>query len=385
MTTGLIGGYVLMQRWQGNKEYNCRFFLPYNPLASSRGAMPMYQLALFSLGDQLNAAMSSPASPFVSQAIQSVMTNFVLIWMAIIAYLWIRSRFKQVHFVGMALVIMACAVQIAPSITNNDCSEEALKQQNVDCFRAYHSPLDGGKWILLTVGSMIFWYALFLLSTAPAAVSNVYKQKVLQGCDADVFYVTFWSGWFQVLWGWLCIPLLWIPLPGQEVLRPGDTFRAIGDTLSCIAGNVPNPGDGTCAGVPAPWVWIILYLAFNVTFNLALTWLTKRMSAAWAQVATVLCLNLCNIFSSLKFVMGSSAQPLTLYDWLGAILVSIALWVYNLEPEVIADGKEFTQQAAGSFMADGHANIAEKIAGANPGGSFAKQGSFQRSARVSGD
>merc|ERR1712178_557288 len=110
----------------------------------------------------------------------------------------------------------------------------------------------------------------------------------------------------------------WVPLPGQDNLSPGDTFKAIGETLACIAGHDPT-GD-----VP-PWTYVILYFAFNATFNLCITWLIKRISAMWVQVATVLCLNLCNIFSSMTWIMGSSAQAMTGWDWAGAIVVSVAL------------------------------------------------------------
>jgi len=291
--------------------------------------------------------------------------------MAVIAYFWIKARFKQTHYVGMALVILACVVQIAPNITDNNCSAVALENPDADCFEAYWSPLGNGQWIRLTVMQMAMFYGLFLFSQVPAAVSNVYKQKVLQACDADVFYVSFWAGWFQILWGWLCVPLMWIPLPAQPLtVAPGETFTALANTISCIAGNVPDPAtDGTCAGAPPPWVWMIFYLAFNITFNMAFTWLTKRISAQWAQVATVMCLNLVNIFGSMKFIAGNNAEPLSLYDWLGAITVSIALWVYNLEPETTADSK----QATGNSAADGRAN--EKAAKDSNLGSLANQGS----------
>jgi len=225
--------------------------------------------------------------------------------------------------------------------------------------------------------SMAFFYALFVVSTFPAAVSNVYKQKVLQGVDADIFYVTHWSGWFQLLWGWVCIPLMWIPLPGQITLAPADTFKAVGMTLQCIGGSDPNGDTPSCAEPPPPWIYVILYFAFNATFNLCITWLIKRISATWVQVATVLCLNLCNIFSSMPMIMGKSAQPMTGWDWAGAVVVSIALVVYNLQPEVTADGKEILQQANGSFVADGNfANQIEKLGGTTPSGSFVKPGSF---------
>jgi len=372
MTICMIMGYILVQRCMGNREYDLKFFLPGNPQASARGPVPILQLALFSIGDQLNAALSSPASPFVSQAIQSVMTNAILIWMAIIAYFWIRARFHQVHYVGMALVMMACMVQLSQKFSTNDCSPTGM--ENDECFSSYHSPLDGGKYVKLTVGAMILWYSLFFVSTIPAAVGNVYKQKVLQGMDVDVFYATWWSGNFQVLWGWLCIPLMWIPLPGQSTISPAETLSAFWDTLACFGGAMPHPDDGTCHTSPPPWLYLIVYLLFNLSFNMAFLWLTKRISAAWAQVATVLCLGLCNIFSTMKFIMGDSAQPLSLNDWLGIIIVGIALWVYNLESEKTADG-EVTQQAVGSFVADGHANIIQKVDGSSFKGSAIKQGS----------
>jgi hypothetical protein len=356
MTIGMLLVYICILRRQGHTEYSWRFFLPGNAQASTMGPVPLYQLALFSIGDQLNAASSAPASPFVALPIQSVMTNSVIIWMVIIAYFWIRARFKQVHFIGICLVMMSIVVQISNKLTSNDCS--AAGMASGDCFGSYKDA--DGDFIRLTASQMAIWYTLFFCSNLPAAAGNVYKQKVLQGRDVDVCYATWWSGNFQVLWGWLFLPLIWIPLPGQDVQGPGATFSEIADTLSCIMGNVPKPGDETCASSPPPWVWIVVYLCFNITFNIALLWLTKRMSAAWAQVATVLCLNLCSIFSQFKWAAGDSAQIMSLNDWLGLILASIALWVYNLQPETTADGGEAqtgTHVAGANFVADGPAQL----------------------------
>merc|ERR1712232_1142949 len=184
-------------------------------------------------------------------------------------------------------------------------------------------------------------YAVFLGSTIPAAVGYVYKQKVLQEQDMDVFYVSFWSGNFQIIWGIICLPFIFIPFPGQEVPKVGEFFAEIGNTLACIGGAAPHgESDATCQTSPAPYVWMILYLTFNVSFNMCMTWLTKRISAAWTQVATVLCLGLCNIFSTQQWIMGSSAEAMSCDDWLSVITVCVALWVYNLENETKACGKE---------------------------------------------
>lgn len=394
ITFCIILGYVIMQRLKGNKEYNCAFFKLNQPLASSTGPIPTYMLALFSLGDQLNAAMSAPESAYVSQPIQSVMTNFILIWMAIIAYFWISVRFKMVHYIGMFLVMLSVFIQFLPKIFQSNCDPATglnitwvtENKEKFTCFSAYHSVAppnasyhappdwDGGSYVSLNAGAMALFYIMFLISTLPAAVSNVYKQKVLQGVDADIFYVTWWSGWFQMFWGYICLPLIWIPLPGQPQLFIKDTPKAVVDTFRCMGGSA-EVGE-SCASGTAPWIYVLLYFTFNATFNLCITWLIKRISAIWVQVATVVCLNLCNIFSTWHFIMGAGTEPMGPYDWAGAIVVSFALVVYNLQPEVTADGKEMLQQQAGSFVADGHAANVEKLSGTTPTGSFVKPGSF---------
>jgi len=67
-----------------------------------------------------------------------------------------------------------------------------------------------------------------------------FVQKVLQGRDVDVWYATWWSGNWQIVWGFVCIPLMWIPLPGQPQVHPSTFFQDLADTLSCIGGNAPR-------------------------------------------------------------------------------------------------------------------------------------------------
>merc|ERR1711988_256336 len=85
--------------------------------------------------------------------------------------------------------------------------------------------------------------------------------------------------------------------------------------------------------------WFGIYMLFNLSFNLLFYYLTKRMSAVWATIATTLCLDLTNIFSQFSFLMGAGAQLMTFCVWLGTIIASVALWVYNLEKETDKKGR----------------------------------------------
>ena len=82
-------------------------------------------------------------------------------------------------------------------------------------------------------------------------------------------------------------------------------------------------------------------------WQVLLLWLTKRMSGTWAQIGTVLCLDLASFFSQFELLMGSEAERLTLQQWLGLAIAGLAMWVY-LRDEVDADGN----QIKGAHVAD---------------------------------
>lgn len=357
LTILMLMGYIAMKRYQGEKQYTWRFFLPGNPTASSAGAVPIYRLALFSLGDQLNAAISAPPSAYLSLPIQSIMTNLVIVWMLVVSPLWLGTRFKQVHYIGCVLIILAVVVGVSDKLENDDCSEAGL--QAGKCLTSFTNSL--GKVVELSGSSMALWFGLWILSTVPLAVSNCYKQKVLKGVDLDVCYATWWSGNFQVCWGLLLFWVNWIPLPEQPDTPPSTTFQTIADTWKCFNGEIPKHGQEFCAAGGGPAIkWFAIYLLFNLTFNVCLLWLTKRMSAVWAQIATTLCLDLTNIFSQYKAIVGDSARWMTISQWLATALASVALWTYNLEPEILpGDGREEILQGIheGSLVLDAEGNV----------------------------
>jgi len=357
VTLAYLLPYILLLRRSGLRQYSWRFLLPGNPLASSAGPVPLLQLALFSLGDQLSSGAQGPASAFISQAMQSVMQNTNVVWVALLSAAFLGTRYRQVHYIGCILVLLSVLVGLSSKLSGNDCSPEGLQRQR--CLSAYKG--SDGAFHLLSAGAGLLWFGVFLASVVPSAVSSVYKQHVLQGRDVDILYASWWSGNFQILWGLLAVPLLWVKLPGQDHLAPGETFQAIGDTLSCMSGNVPHPGDESCAGSTPPLFWFGVYLLFNLSFNVLMLWLTKHLSAAWATLATVLCLDLTNVFGMVPFMAGGAAQVMSLNDWLATALASIALWIYNMEPEERrpAEDLKLNESEESSSQGDGSCREAE--------------------------
>lgn len=335
--------YIWLMRRAGNKQYTKGFLLPGNPAATSTGAIPIMQLGLFSLGGQLCTCLQGPSCAFISVAMMSVMSNTNIIFVLTLSAVFLRTRFKQVHNASCILVVVSVLVGLSNKLSSNDCS--AAGMQHNKCLTAYKG--SDGAFHELSGAEYLLWYGLFLLSLLPLAAGSVYQQHVLQDRRVEVVYGTWWSGLFQIPWGMLCIPLFWIKLPGQEQLPPGQTLNGLLDTLSCMCGYVQHPGDEACATSPPPVFWYVIYLAFNVSWVVLRLWLTKYLSALWTTVATVLCMDLTNIFGMIPFLAGGGAQVMSLNDWLATILASVALWIYSLESEERGGRSKAQQEGAG--------------------------------------
>lgn len=355
-------GYIGVMKWKGDTRYNLRFFLPGNPLATSGGTIYLYQLALFSFWDQVNATMSAPPGSYISLPMQSLMSNLPVMWTMGLAFFYLRTRFHQVHIIGCTLIMISCVVGLADKLESNDCSESGMNAGQ--CLTAYKT--GSGEFKEISSVSMILWYSLFILSTVPLGISNVYKQSVLQAVDLDVFYAFWWASVFQVVWGWLFFWVNWVPFPDQTPSSPSDTLPLLSETWACFTGAVACPEQTHASG---PWhsamFWFGIYMCFNLFFNVLFYWLTKRMSATWAQVATTLCLDLTNIFSQSSALMGKGAEIMTVCQWLATLIASVALWTYNLEPEKHRDSDGKTRVSANdawqapSMVSDGHASLVQ--------------------------
>jgi hypothetical protein len=116
-----------------------------------------------------------------------------------------------------------------------------------------------------------------------------------------------------------------------------------------------------------------------VSFNVLLLWLTKRMSGTWAQVASVLCLDVSSLFSQWSFLMGNEASSLKYEDYLGLVIAAVALWVYNLQDEVDASGeliKGSSPHLPTAQTGTDHHHVEASTANASPISSFSTSPQF---------
>lgn len=305
------------------KPYDYSFFLPGARFASKRspdGKYPQWRLGLFSFWDEVNAVFTSLPGPYINLTMQSILTNLNVVWTVGISIFYLKATYFQAHYAGCIIIILSGLVAVTVELQSGTGLNSYISATGEE---ETTSPL---------------WYIIFILGTIPAGISNCYKEKVLKTDDLDIMYAVLWSGYWQIIWGFVMFPINWIRMPEPAVYNaPGDTWKYVQDTWTCFKGVAPDPTntqDLACesAGGSAA-VWFMVYLVFNVAFNVLMLWLTKKMSATWATIGTVLCLDLTSLFSMSKLLMGDEATPVTLEQYFGLFLAGVGMWVYNLEDE----------------------------------------------------
>jgi hypothetical protein len=321
-------GYVLWKRYsEGDTRYGLRWFSPFSSLASARGRVPLKVEGIFSFLDQLNGVLTVMPQRFLPKAMQTVLSNSVVIWTALIAYFYNGSRFKQVHYAGCVLVVLACLTGTVVELQD----------------RKLPAPTDSsGDAVTVATGTMALMYAVFFIGVIPSGMSSCYKQKVTKSMDLDLMWITLWSANFQVLWALVSYNINWAPYPipgGYNTESPATLAEDLGDAWTCLTGTNPTPEIHSCSSDQA-WLWFLVYLLFSVSYKLCILWLTKYLSATWASIGNVLCYDMYGVFGQFGVISGVGHNRwMPLEQWLALAFTSVAMWVYNTEDEVGSDGE----------------------------------------------
>ncbi|CAE7204375.1 crtp3 [Symbiodinium natans] len=364
-----------------SKPVGLSWFSPWSEKASAQGPVPQHWFVLIAFCNQLCATFSAPPTPFIPVVLQTPLANLVALWTAIISCIFLKTRFTMVHYAGISLILYSCVVSVLVELqgpaeavcqgldiaagtldqlthSNLISSEAAWSVSNATehCVIGLPPYKDTtGQILKIPLHILVSMYTFYTLSQVPFAFVNVYKQKKLKQVNLDVAWAFWWQCAWQVLWGLVFIPACWIPWPtpsGHNEASFSTFGRDLADSWTCFMGRNPHPEITSCSAEPV-YGWFAIYCFFNVSCNLALTWLIKQLSSTWASIGSILCGNLGGFFSQFSALGGKSAQTVTLEQWMALILSSVAMWIYNVQDERDVNGKSvYGQQGRGDHRYD---------------------------------
>ena len=346
-------------------RFDLGWFSPFSPLASQEGSVPQRWFVLMAFLNQLCATFSAPPSPFIPVVLQTPLANLVVLWTAIMSFFYLKTRYKMVHCAGICLILCSCVVGVTVELQGPSqlicngllTAAGTLADINLplhadvrfivnnaanSCVRGLPPYKDSSGEILhIPFNVLATMYVFYIISQMPFAFLNVYKQKKLKEVNLDVAWGYFWQCAWQVMWGLFFIPASWLPWPtptGTNEASASSFGQALTDSWVCFLGYDPDPSITSCSAEPI-WGWFAVYLFFNVSCNLCLTWLVKQLSSTWASIGAILCGNVGGFFNQFEIFGGKSAQALSLEQWMALLLSSLAMWIYNAQDEEDVHGR----------------------------------------------
>lgn len=341
---------------------------------------PHHRYAIMALFDTAFNVFSTFPIQYLGGDLSNVLSQGVLPINMLGSAMFLRTRYKKVHYWGALLVVYGILVKLSPDLGTPNFSGSA-------------------GWVLL-----------MLLAQTPAAASNIYKEIALKEVDLDVWYMNAWVGIYQLIWGlctfWtLFIPMFVAPHPPVDTSNVGEFFQQANDCFlgtdvkihdnttdfqtDCVAkDNVFDYEGGYCTvncdrdGTPLQV--FVIYICFNLTYNLLALYIFKHGSSVLFVVANAVRLPLVDALNSWKFVSGQAAQDFGKYDALSLGLLVLSLVIYYSEAEDVrtkAKDEDYTDLTVTPRVGSGFRH--RVTSQTQPGRRYSASGALTREAQLS--
>ncbi|CEM02178.1 unnamed protein product [Vitrella brassicaformis CCMP3155] len=180
-----------------------------------------------------------------------------------------------------------------------------------------------------------FFNLLFFLASVPTALSSVYKEVAFRDVDLDVNLLQYWVAAFQLLIGFLLVPINTLPMLGEQRIEWVQIPAAFANGAKCLVGI--NTITEQCGGLHQPpcdacataWIPTASYLLANVFYNVFTILVIKHGSAAISFLIATLRLPLTSMAFYSSFVMGADAMQPRATDFLGLLVIIVGLVGYR--------------------------------------------------------
>lgn len=266
--------------------------------------------------DSLSVLISTIPAAYVSGSVNVVMSQSVVIVNMAASFFFLHLRYNLFHIGGVALVMAGIIVDIWPMFAADSSSGGG----------------DSMTWL---------WILLLFAANIPMAASNVYKEKYLKEADLDVWYLNGWVALYQFIFGLMCFPITFVPIPGGDYITPRELPQYFLNGLKCFVGIdsiVTGPTPDQCSYF---WLVFIVFIAFNMTYNILILVVFQRGSSTLAVIASAARLALSNFGFLIKPLAGEAYQDkLTLFDVLALIILILGIVIYSVKKESSATEKD---------------------------------------------
>ncbi|CAK0823825.1 unnamed protein product [Prorocentrum cordatum] len=253
----------------------------------ARGFRYILLFALAALGDTLGDVISMICSPYVSGPINSLTSNCVPVFIAILAFCVLQQTYSLLQVLSLMGVITGVVLGVLPSF--KDTADD-------------HSNVSRPFFVTVLCGSCIFNAISFIVKELLFKRYSGWLER--QGIDStgqslNVFVVCFHASLFQLPFTLLTVPMN--VLLGQTHHGEG-VLEYLGEAFACVFNSSPESCGPDAVHAESVDVCMIVYVVFNVLWNVSI-------------LVSVKCSGALATFVSLKAIFPISTILFACVDW----------------------------------------------------------------------
>lgn len=289
--TGAIYFYVplMIKKFYYHKDFSTEFSFKQKPL--------------FFIGtlDSINSILGTYATPYLSVVVMTLVDKITLPLTMLVSYYYLRSRYRDNHYLGCFLTIYGIMVSFLPELINPNYGN-------------------------------IYWLCVYIVSIIPGVLSYCYKEAILKNNDLDIWWLNTWISVWQILFGILTFPMLFAPLPSGEDLKIEDLGNYFDRASKCqFLGENSNLEDNCNYSL----LYLFVYQVISTLTNVLMFNIIRDESSVVFIIINMVKMPVTAFLGSFHELVGDSAENINIYDVFSFIMIGTGIMVYNYRDEII--------------------------------------------------
>ena len=258
-------------------------------------------LVIMGIMDGIRSLLQSFSAPYLSIIVMTILDKLSLPLLLLFSYCFLQRRYYKCHYLGVFLTIYGVMVSYIPSFSNGKFNE---------------------GWATF----------IFIIGILPGVLSYIFKEKMLDNQQINIWWMNLWISIWQFLFGLLMFPIMLIPISGSDItIKVNDIGNYFNDAFKCQFANINVRKDDQCDN---NLFNLVVYNTISTFINILMFMMIKEGSSTYYMIINTLKLPIQAWLGSFRSIAGRNYAAININNLFSFVLLGVATLVYNDKPEI---------------------------------------------------
>jgi hypothetical protein len=258
-------------------------------------------LGVMGIMDGIRSLLQSFSAPYLSIIVMTILDKLSLPLLMGCSYCMLNRRYYKSHYLGVFLTVYAVMVSYIPSFSDGKFNE---------------------GWATF----------IFIVSIIPGVLSFVFKEKMLDDQEVDIWWMNLWISVWQFIFGLVMFPVMLAPLSGSDItIKVNDVGSYFKDAFKCQFSGINSRPNDNCENNLS---YLLIYNIVSTFINIIMFMMIKEGSSTYYMIINTVKLPIQAWLGSFKSIAGSNYAPININNLFSFVLLAVSTVVYNNKKEI---------------------------------------------------